>query len=233
MTDTSHAFFATDCLRRTELYRWFAGLLASRLDPALLSAYRKGPGRAVLDNLAADPALRPGASRMEAALDAGGDDAAVAKALGRDFAALFDGGRVSPRASDWLSDRDGAGDAGAEADTNGTDALIGNRDHVAVLLDLMAQLVEAALEEWRSVGGSPTGALMAASWRRQAGFLDRHLLSWLPAFRDACAEHDRDGFYAGVTLLLTAYVLLDRALVAEAEAACAAAAPRMTGSDTP
>ncbi|GAA0568198.1 TorD/DmsD family molecular chaperone [Caenispirillum bisanense] len=231
MTDTASASdtaFITECLRRTELYRWFAGLLSCRLDPALLSAYRKGPGRAVLDNLAAEPALRPGAARMEAALDVARDDGALARALGADFSALFENGRVSPRASDWLPEAEAAaeGDGGdSDGDANGTAALIGDRDHVAVLLDLMAQLVEAGLDDWRAAGGIPTGAAMAASWRRQARFLDRHLLSWLPAFRDACGEHDRDGFYAGAAMLLTSYVLLDRALVAEAEAACAAAAP--------
>lgn len=237
MTDTSPASdvsFATECLRRTELYRWFAGLLSSRLDPALLSAYRKGPGRAVLDNLGADPALRPGAARMEAALDVAGDDGTLARTLGRDFTALFENGRVSPRASDWHRDGEAAAEAGegagagngdGDGDVNGTAALIGDRDHVAVLLDLMAQMVEAGLDDWRAAGGSPTGAAMATSWRRQARFLDRHLLSWLPAFRDACAEHDPDGFYAGVAMLVTSYVLLDRALVAEAVAACAAAPP--------
>lgn len=241
MTDTpAAADFATDCLRRAELYRWFAGLLASRLDPVLLAAYRKGPGRTVLDNLRADPPLQAGATRIEAALDAEVDDGALAKALGRDFTALFEEGRASPRASDW-HEGVAVAQGGEDAPEVRRDPLslmkallrhtgFGLRpslpsepDHVAVQLDVMAQLVEEGMAAWRKAGAKdcpPTAPQMAASWHQQRAFLDEHLLPWLPAFRDACAAHDPDGFYAGVAMLLAAYVERDRDYVAAAEAAC-------------
>ncbi|SOD93702.1 molecular chaperone [Caenispirillum bisanense] len=242
MTETPApaADFAGDCLRRAELYRWFAGLLASRLDPVLLRAYRNGPGRAVLDNLRADPPLQAGAARMEAALDAEADDAALAKALARDFASLFEDGKAPPRASAW---HDGVADVpeDAEAAEGGRrdpislmkallrrtgfgvrDSLPDAPDHVAVQLDVMAQLVAEGMAVWREAGGescAPDDPALTGNWRQQGAFLDAHLLPWLPAFRDACTTHDPDGFYAGVAILLVAYVERDRAYVAAAEAA--------------
>lgn len=232
------AKFATDCLRRAELYRWFAGLLASRLDPVLLAAYRKGPGRTVLDNLRAEPELQAGATRMEAALDTDADDGALAKALARDFTKLFEEGRASPRASAWHEGADAP--QGVEAVASGRrdplslmkallrhtglglrPSLPSDPDHVAVQLDVMAQLIEEGMRTWQNAGGedcAPTAPDLAGSWRQQADFLDDHLLPWLPHFRDACAAHDPDGFYAGVTMLLVAYVERDRTYVAAAEA---------------
>lgn len=238
------ADFATDCLRRAELYRWFAGLLASRLDPVLLSAYRKGPGRVVLDNLRAEPALQQGATRIEAALDTEAEDAALAKGLAADFATLFEEGRAPPRASAWVGGRqpeDGAAEPAARHDPISLmkallrhtglgvrPSLPSDPDHVAVQLDVMAQLVEEGMAAWQRAGGQdcpPAAPSMAGRWRQQGAFLDDHLLSWLPAFRDACAAHDADGFYAGVATLLVAYVERDRAYVAAAEAEAAAGTP--------
>lgn len=231
--------FISESLRRAELYRWFAGLLADRLDPVLLRAYRQGPGRAVLDNLAADARLAPGARRMEAALDQGGADKDLAAALADDFVALFIKGAATPRASAWHRPGPNAPEPATAEPPHKADILgrmkallrhsgLGLRpslpsdpDHVAVLLDVMAQTAEQALSLWREAKASDASAdapvsdvpALVESCRNQLAFIDDNLMPWLPAFRDACETHDPDGFYAGVAILLVAYVERDRAFL--------------------
>ena len=48
---------------------------------------------------------------------------------------------------------------------------------------------------------------------KQASFLDRHLLNWVPAFAEAMGRTARTDFYRGVALLLVAHLREDRALV--------------------
>ncbi|EKV30866.1 Chaperone protein TorD [Caenispirillum salinarum AK4] len=252
-TPTSAAFIS-ESLRRAELYRWFAGLFADRLDPVLLRAYRQGPGRAVLDNLAAQPALSDGARRMEAALDHGASDKDLAAALADDFHVLFEKGAAIPRASIW--NRSGGGDDGKgdappaaeppvaphKADILGRmkallrhsglglrPSLPSDPDHVAVLLDVMAQTSEKSLAVWRkahpaeAASDTPVDAVvdLVATCREQRTFIDDNLLSWLPAFRDACDAHDPDGFYAGVATLLVAYLERDRQFLSDCLGAAA------------
>lgn len=237
--------FITHNRRRAELYRWFAGLFADRLDPVLLRAYREGPGRRVLDNLMTRPDLAEGARLMEAALDAPVDDQALSDALSADFGALFEAGRASPRASRWRAAEQAeapaaatpAGEEGRGAEAGGGRAdvlgrmrhllrhsglglrpsLPSNPDHIAVQLDMLAQMAERTLAAWKKAGADagPAGTpQLVEAWQRQLAFLDNDLLSWLPAFRDACRAYDPDGFYGGAATLLTAYCRRDRAYVA-------------------
>lgn len=237
----SSAQFIDESRRRAELYRWFAGLLADRLDPVLLHAYRQGPGRTILDNLAADTLLAPGARRIEAALDGSRSDKDLAAALSKDFESLFIAGTASPRASAWLGVNSEAGTPEAPQLVHRADILdrlrallrysgMGLRpglpsetDHVAVLLDALAQSAEQPLSfrhqgegdiSWNDAAVSSTPKLVE-SCQHQLAFIDGTLMPWLPKLRDACAAHDPDGFYAGVTMLLVAYLERDRAFLAQ------------------
>lgn len=185
---------------------------------------------------------------MEAALDHSGNDKGLAEALARDFRALFEQGAAPPRASAWQAPREEAARSG-EADTaersapsHKTDILgrmkslfhhtgLGVRsilpsdpDHLAVLLDVLAQMAEGTLSVWRKAEHDASGETPVAdvpalveSCREQRVFIDDNLMSWLPAFREACEVHDPDGFYAGVAALLVAYLERDRSFLARCE----------------
>jgi TorA-specific chaperone len=238
---TSCSHYVSESLRRAELYRWFAGLIADRLDPVLLRAYREGPGRDILDNLAKIPALEDGARRIEAALDTEKSDRDLVEALASDFRSLFEKGAANPRASHWLGlESDDASGPDTRSDHQ-PDILsrmkallrhsgLGLRpsfpsapDHLAVLLVVMAQTAEASLAEWRKANPSAASSdrpvceveELVQGCRDQKAFIDHNLLSWLPAFRDACTRHDPDGFYAGVSALLVAYLEQDRVFLSD------------------
>lgn len=221
--------------RRAELYRWFAGLFADHLDPVLLRAYRRGAGRRVLDNLKTRPDLAEGADLMEQALDVPRADADLSRALAADFRSLFESGRASPRASSWRAPEEGGAAAEGGVPTRRHDMLArmgdllrhsglglrpglpGAPDHLAVQLEVLADMADRGLSAWRKAGEPDAPAAvpaLAAAWREQLAFLDEDLLAWLPAFRDACRGHDPAGFYGGAATLVTAYCRRDRAYLA-------------------
>jgi TorA maturation chaperone TorD len=68
-------------------------------------------------------------------------------------------------------------------------------DHVTVTLDFMAHLCAAEADAWQR----RDSAMAVAQLDREAGFLQRYLGPWLPAFARLVAARDPDGFYAQVT----------------------------------
>ena len=82
-------------------------------------------------------------------------------------------------------------------------------DHVALELEFM-QTLAARTAEAASANDEETADDLLS---KQASFLDRHLLNWVPAFAEAMGRTARTDFYRGVALLLVAHLREDRALV--------------------
>jgi len=64
-------------------------------------------------------------------------------------------------------------------------------DHIAVELEFLAQLTA----DWLETGKPETAAL-------RGRLLGEHILIWVPDFCAACAQFDRQGFYAASAHLL-------------------------------
>jgi TorA maturation chaperone TorD len=188
---------------RAAAYRWLSGLFARPPDAAALAVYAGPGGAALLDALAADPALAPAAEALRARARAP-DRAAAALRLAGAFEWLFSGQAgprtASPYASVHTSPRglthqqamaDAARDLAA-LDLH-VDGLAEPPDHIAVLLAAMGEI---------AARGEPAAV--------QADFLDRHLIRWIGGFRDDCRAFDRDGFHAAVAAAADDFIRADR-----------------------
>lgn len=82
-------------------------------------------------------------------------------------------------------------------------------DHVAVALDFMGHLCAAEAGAWRR----RARANAVAELDLQAGFLERYLCRWLPAFARQVATCDANGFYARVTEAAGTFVAHDLDIV--------------------
>lgn len=131
--------------------------------------------------------------------------------LAADFAALYTTGAfgVSPCESFWLSD-----------------------DHLVcqeAMFELRALYAAAGLvvPDWRKrpddhlvfqlqfLGRRLAAAANDDDWRRLAGFLDRHLLRWLPDFAARAAARCDTPFYAALAVLTDAWCRQLRLLIAQ------------------
>jgi TorA-specific chaperone len=194
-------------VERAAAYRWLAALFAGEPSAETLAIYASPDGAALLDDLATLPALAPAAGTL-AALAADPDRRSRALDLAGAFARLFHGvgGRraAPPCASVWLSERGtmwqeqagAAADDLARLDLRLADQFREPPDHVSVQLSAMATLIERG---------------DAAA---QTALLERRLLSWIGAFRDACVAGDRHGFYAAAAQGLVGFCEADRSLLA-------------------
>jgi TorA-specific chaperone len=200
---------AADAAERAAVYRWLSGLFAAPPDAEALAVYASAEGADLLDALAADPALAPAVENLRARSGAG-DRRAAALALAAGYEWLFSGQAgprtASPYASVHTSARGLTHQAATAAAARDLDALglhvaglAEPPDHIAVLLAAMAELAGR--------GAAPAD---------QVAFLDRHLMTWIGAFRDACRASDRDGFYSVAAAALADFIHADRQALAEA-----------------
>lgn len=187
---------------RVAAYRWLSALFARPPDAAALAVYAGADGAALLDALAADPALAPAAEKLRAR-SREADLRAAALTLAGAFERLFSGvgGRrtASPYASVHTSERGLTHQeamAEAQRDLDGLGLHVAGLaeppDHVAVLLAAMAELAERGAPE-----------------PEQAAFLERHLLRWTGGLRDDCRAFDRDGFYAAAAAATDDFIRAD------------------------
>jgi TorA maturation chaperone TorD len=138
-------------------------------------------------------------------------DATLLDELAADFAAIYLTGSfgASPCESYWLSD-----------------------DHLVcqdAMFDLRALYAEhgLAVPDWRKrpddhlvfqlqfLAGRLNAAASADDWRSMAGFLDYHLLRWLPDFAGRVADRCNMMFYAALALLTDAWLQQVRDLIAD------------------
>ena len=89
------------------------------------------------------------------------------------------------------------------------DAVHEPSDHLAIQLELMAQLA-LRLAEAAASAQPPSAPLLA----EQLDFLATHLLGWVPRFAERLALVDSTGYYAGLAAVLQSFHEEDRAYLA-------------------
>lgn len=184
----------------------------SELTPSVLAELKEAGFPANLGLLPVGAASLGSFEMMRMALASLPDipDAALLDELAADFAAIYLTGAfgASPSESYWLSD-----------------------DHLVcqdAMFDLRALYAKhgLAVPDWRKRPDDHLGfqlqflsrrlaaAAVADDWRSLAGFLDYHLLRWLPDFAARVAERCDTMFYAALALLTDAWLQQVRDLVA-------------------
>ncbi len=184
--------------------RWAAALMLRAPDATELATYRTPEGVAFLQALRADGALAPvgavlaGLVADEAALPASARRLEIAHSR----AFLMGGPRAAPPyASVWLSPRallwqQPARDMArllAETGLVIEDDTREPPDHLAIQLDLLAVLTE------REAAGAPVPISVA-------GFIRRHLLTWLPELAEALNRGEAPFFYPELVAAIDAYL---------------------------
>lgn len=203
---------------RVLVYRWLSGFFAREIEIEILNFYRTTEGNAFLDELEAEPCFLPLISAVRGIIE---DEEALHTRLldlRSVYAKLFlgAGGRRSapPYHSAYASDKGllfqsqmtEMADILRELDLSVVTSMKEPPDHIAVQLNVMAELAaRSALDEYQL-----SAPERAQASRRQIAFMDGHLLSWLPAFRDDCAAHDPSQFYALVASATFAFLEQDR-----------------------
>ena len=183
------------------------------LTPSVLAALKEAGFPANLGLFPAGEASLAGFEMMRAALASLPvvPDAALLDELAADFAAIYLTGSfgASPCESYWLSD-----------------------DHLVcqdAMFDLRALYAEQglAVPDWRKrpddhlvfqlqfLARRFNAAVIADDWRALAGFLDYHLLRWLPQFAGRVVDRCNMMFYAALAVLTNAWLQQVRDLIAD------------------
>ncbi|MFO1035789.1 MAG: molecular chaperone TorD family protein [Geminicoccaceae bacterium] len=192
---------------RLAAYRLFARLFAWELDGPALTALGDGALLQILmEATDGQPPPSPGLLMVERMLAQG--DGALESDLRVAYAGLFHGGQPDSAPPYESYYRDAKGRLFGQSTTQMADLLRQHGltpaahvreplDHVAIQLQLMAELVlKAAVEQQRQL-------------------LDQHLLVWIPAFARACERCDRSRFYAAAADLLRWFITEDAAFLGE------------------
>lgn len=203
-------------------YRWLSGLLADAPKPETLAEFATPTGQTLLNAVAAEPALAPVAEAVRMIAADPQERHTRAMDLAAAYARLFLGaaGPASPAPyeSFYASERgtlfqEPAGamaDLLRELDMSVVADMKEPPDHVAIQLSAMAELAERLLQ----AGAEGAAAAETAMNQRQIGFLDSHLLNWLPSYAEHCKNFDADGFYATALKAVVAFLRRDRAWLA-------------------
>lgn len=203
---------------RIVIFRWLSGFFARELETSTLDFYSTAQGEAFLAVLAANPALRPLVSALQ---DLSGDKDQVASNLldlRSAYARLFLGGgglrSAPPYHSAYAS---GTGllyqaqmvemaELLKELDLSIVTSLKEPPDHIAIQLSVLAELADRAAHH----ASTDYHQVQRQAKLQQIAFMDRHILSWLPAFRDDCAAHDSSRFYGLAASATLEYLQQDR-----------------------
>ena len=191
----------------------FALLHDSEMTPSVLAGLKEAGFPDNLGLLPIGPASLGSFEMMRVALASLAErpDAALLDELAADFAAIYLTGAfgASPSESYWLSDdhlvcQDAMFDLRklyAEQNLAVPDWRKRPDDHLVFQLQFLARRLDAAVT--------------ADDWRSLAGFLDYHLLRWLPDFAGRVADRCDMMFYAALALLTDAWLQQLRDLIAE------------------
>ena len=181
-----------------------AGLFLGPPDRAALAAYRGSEGRAMLEELEAEPTLAELVRDLRVMTAPAADLDAVADRLAAAHSGLFvvaGSYAAPPYASVWLSERGLLYQEPARAmnrllgelDMGLPDEIREPPDHLSFQLNLLAEL------EVRKRAGAPVPVAPGAFFR------DR-LMTWVPAFVQACARARTPFFYPGLSSAMQAYL---------------------------
>lgn len=219
-----------DAEARAGIYWWLSTLFAQELTAEQLRSYLAPQGQTFLDGLSeaipesvSETDSAGALTRLKSALAALQLMAQPHLELAADFAQSFLGdNRTSalPYASVYLSDNgmlfeSPHDDMLALLSTQGlavTDQFKEPADHLAIMLDYLGNLVLSQLE-------AQTDAARKALYQEQLTFIERHLLTWVPAFNQRCQGITGTGFYAAVADLLCNHLDAERTYLSEQLAA--------------
>ncbi|MDA0117003.1 molecular chaperone TorD [Vibrio sp. T11.5] len=199
--------------KRAEIYWWLSSLFAKELTEEDLQQYQSVEIRSFLTGLGENSHLKPAIDKLVIALNRLIDREDAQLELAADFCDLFlksNKDSALPYASIYignsglLNDQPAADMAelmakhGIEVDKG----LNEPADHLAIELDFLGNLIIQAneLDQERH---------MEDSFAEQEGFIQQHLLSWVPQFSKHCETLDKFGFYSAAALLLVTFLELD------------------------
>ena len=206
------------CQHRATIYAWFSGLFAKELDADGIARLHSAAVGQWLASLADEPSLAAAVNQFQQSLSALNLRQDAVLELSADFAGLFlmpKPVETQPYASVHTS-----GDATPKfkqqscTDMQAQLAQLGlslnsafkePEDHLAVLLELISYLAYAVAEQEKN--SQPLLLLQ----KQQIELL----LSWLPAFSQACRQHDPFGFYASLANMMVTFIQADRLWLAE------------------
>lgn len=214
-------------LQRSLVYRWLSGLFARELEPETLEAYQTAEGAALLDALETEPALQPLAAALRGlAADPQGRATRLLD-LRAAYARLFLGAggvrSAPPYHSAYASEKGllyqdqmvEMADLLAGLDMSVITDMKEPPDHIAIQLNVLAELADRSAHH----AGTGSPPVRAQASRQQAAFIERHMLSWLPAFRDDCTAYDTSRFYALAASAATEYLKQDLARLSNVSSA--------------
>ena len=207
-----------DLQLRAQLYRWLSNCYVREVDQSTLSNYLGKEGEFFLNGLMETPSMKEGVEALQGALKKGvpPDDLVLQLASAYSFLFLGVGGRrtASLYESVYTSKNHCLYQ---EAHVQMKELLHRHEltapegfrepmDHIAVQLDLMAQLAQRAASLKLPKQREAFHHLVC----EQKEFLEQHLLNWIPQFCGHCVEYDLSGFYKGAALILKALLEEDR-----------------------
>ncbi|GAB6051485.1 molecular chaperone TorD [Magnetospira thiophila] len=203
---------------RALIYRWLSGLFAREVAVEALNTYRTPEGLAFLSSLAAHPTLNGITETLRSLVEGMDDLQSCSLDLASAYARLFLGvgghraappyesAYVSPRGTLFQEPTKAMADLLRELELSLSDDLKEPPDHIAVQLNVVAELAERMNAAERS-GDRVTMDV----WReKQIDMLDAHLLSWLRPFSEDCRRHDPSPFYATVATATVSFLEQDR-----------------------
>ena len=200
-----------EALARSSMYRLLAGLFAKELTEENIVGFQKGNGSQLLDALEAVQAYTPGVSRLKVYFATISDPGQSALDLAESYAWNFHGvggpHATSLYASVYMS-KSGATHQEIEGklrkiiNEQGLSSGISEQepyDHLSVILEFVAWMDEKQKHTQQR--------------KYQGKFIEKYLLSWLPAFVSKCNQADRRGFYSALSTVTLAFVEADLAQI--------------------
>lgn len=200
------------CQHRATIYAWFSGLFAKELDANGIAHLLSAPVGQWLSALATEESLTSAVNQFQQKLSALNlrNDAVIE--LSADFAGLFlmpKPVETQPYASVHIDStttpkfrQQACATVQAQLVSLGlsvNSAFNEPEDHLAVLLELIGHLAYATSEQ-----NDQQQQLLALQKQQIA-----QLLGWLPAFSQACQQHDPFGFYASLSHLMVKFIQSD------------------------
>ena len=210
---------------RVLVYRWLAGFFAREVEVETLASYRSAEGDSFLKGLEAEPVLLTLVSALRGIIE--DEDALQSRVLDLKtaFARLFlgvGGHRSAPPYHSAYASEKGILFQEQMMEMNGIlqelDMSIADNvkeppDHLAIQLSVMAELAERAMQN--EVQASPPEQAQAC--QRQIAYMDKHILSWLPAFCIDCAAYDPSQVYGLAANAALAFLKQDRKHLMQAQ----------------
>lgn len=199
------------------LCRWFSTLLGAELEEAMLTRYRRGEARPLLDLLRDEHGLAEDAARVERALSRLVMFTTPHLELAADFAELFlaDARSGAPPYASLYADESGRFHAAPAERMEARLAAAGYTirrevgepaDHLAIMLDYLARRLMALAEASDETGDEPAERVSTLRCELRA-FLAEELCPWLPRLvaRSAVPSTASD-LYPAVLALTAAYL---------------------------